>query len=367
LQYSLLLREQESFRNNYNSMLEQREDTEIRIASETGGTKIIDPPFLPVEPEDPETTVYIIVTIIVVFGIASMVVYVRNLFDSTIKNAEQVQKALNLMVLGTIPRIRKKDIRKFKGRDGEVAPNMNGKIYPFVTLLPMIDPAVEAYRSLRTAIVFHPKGKTLKNFVISGIDHGSGKTLTALNLAIVFAMGGKKTLLIDGDLRLPDLHKLFDVKRTPGLSDFMEARAETDKVIKNTSHENLWVVPAGSEVLSPSDLISSSKMDEFLRIVKREFDLVIVDTPPITVGIDAKILATKTDGAIIIARSDKCTINDIRENAMEIEEVRGKILGVVLNVVNMNSLYGKYSYGRKLRSYYKYYHAQRLLGSGEDA
>lgn len=217
---------------------------------------------------------------------------------------------------------------------------------------------MEAYRSLRTGLVFSAVDKPLECFVVSSADHADGKTLTSCNLSLAFAMGGQKTLIVDCDLRVPDQHRLFDAERTPGLSDFLVGQCEWEEVFRPSMHPNLTVVPAGSRTPSPSDLLASEAMTRFIERAKQEYDIVLLDAPPIHVAIDAKILVSKADGLVLIALMEKNTQSDLRSSIDQVRQVDGRLFGVVFNGIKVNKLASKYYYGRFFNEYYgakKYY------------
>ncbi|GBE30786.1 MAG TPA: polysaccharide biosynthesis tyrosine autokinase [Bacteroidetes bacterium] len=368
LEYSRMQRSRMVLESTYNLMMTKREETRVQAASETGGVKIIDPPYIPVEPEDPEVMLRLIMTGLIALMIASFGAYMADLFDNTIKSTDEIQKELNVSVLGMIPFINPKKVDFTHGNGYKPVISSSGKPYPIIAYMQPQDPSVESYRSLRTGLVFSAVDKQLECFTVSSADHADGKTLTSCNLSIAFAMGGKKTLLVDCDLRVPDQHRLFDVERTPGLSDLLVGQCEWDEVFRKSMHENLTVVPAGSRTPSPSDLLASESMNRFLARAKQEYDTIILDAPPIHVAIDAKILTSKSDGLVLVALMEKNTMADLRSCIAQVDQVDGRLFGVVFNGIKINKLSSKYYYGRFFNEYYgaKKYYTEKIRTEAQE-
>jgi capsular exopolysaccharide synthesis family protein len=369
LEYSRMQRSRMVLQQTYDLMMTKREETRVQAASETGGVKVIDPPYIPTDPEDPQRMLRLIMTVMIAMMVASFGAYMADLFDNTIKSTDEIQKELNVSVLGMIPFINPKKVDFTHGNGHKPVISSSGKPYPIIAYMQPQDPSVESYRSLRTGLVFSAVDKPLECFTVSSADHADGKTLTSCNLSLAFAMGGKKTLLVDCDLRVPDQHRLYDVERTPGLSDLLVGQCEWDEVFRKTMHENLTVVPAGSRTPSPSDLLASESMNRFLVRAKQEYDTVILDAPPIHVAIDAKILTSKSDGLVLVALMEKNTMNDLRSCIAQVDQVDGRLFGVVFNGIKVNKLSSKYYYGRFFNEYYgaKKYYTEKIRSEKENA
>lgn len=370
LEYSRMLRSRQVLQNTYDLMMTKREEARVQAASETGGVKVIDPPYIPEQPENPQTILRLIMSVLIALMVASMGAYIADMFDNTIKSTEEVQKHLNVSILGMIPFINPKKVDMSHGNGKKpVVVSASGRPYPIIAYMQPQDPSVEAYRSLRTGLVFSAVDKPLECFVVSSPDHSDGKTLTVCNLALAFAMGGKRALLVDCDLRVPDQHRLFDVERTPGMSDYLVGQCEWEEIFRSTMHENLTMVPAGSRTPSPSDLLSSESMNRFLRRAREEFDVLLLDAPPIHVAIDAKILVSKTDGLVLVALMEKNTMQDLRSSIEQVRQVDGRMFGAVFNGIKVNKLSSRYYYGRFFNEYYgaKKYYRERARAESETA
>jgi capsular exopolysaccharide synthesis family protein len=190
-----------------------------------------------------------------------------------------------------------------------------------------------------------------------------GKTTTTVNTAISLAHLGASVLIIDADLRRPSTHRVFKVSHTPGLSTFLSRDVELDGLVQELSIPNLSLLPCGPLPPNPSELISSVKMKELLRIASGRYDHVLIDSPPLINVSDALILSTLVDGVILVVQGGRTTRGIVRRARMELTNVGAKIFGVVLNNVDWkrDGYYDAYYYSR----YYSAdYHSDR---EGEQA
>ena len=215
----------------------------------------------------------------------------------------------------------------------------------------------EAYRSLRTALLLS-SARELKVIAVTSAVAGEGKTATASNLAVVLAQLGRPVLIVDCDLRKPRLHQVFRVSNRAGLVNQLTATAETDAVIQPTEVPNLWVVPSGPTPPNPSELLASSRMRDWLRTVREQFDYVIVDTPPTLAVTDGTLVGALADGVVLTMRSHKVTREEARACRDRLRQADIKILGAVLN--RYRSLQAGVAKGYK---YYEAYGAEEAEAS----
>ncbi|MDR1801024.1 MAG: CpsD/CapB family tyrosine-protein kinase [Lachnospiraceae bacterium] len=206
----------------------------------------------------------------------------------------------------------------------------------------------EAYNSLRTKLLFVANGEECPVFTVTSAQPGEGKTTTALNLAISFAQAGKKTLLVDGDLRNASLHKYFRVERSPGLSELL-AGMDNEVRFPTVGVENLTVLTAGENPPNPAELLMSIRMDALLAMSKERFDCVFIDTPPVCVVTDAAVLASKVTGSLLVVRMGVTDRSSVRAAIDHINLVQGKVIGFILNDTD-----GKNDSYYKKGGYYKY-------------
>ena len=248
--------------------------------------------------------------------------------DTTIKSLSDVEKFLDLPVLGVIP----KDVKLLHKLSGSSAD-------------------AEAYRILRTNIEFARKQEDLNSIVFVSAGPGEGKSTTLCNLAYVCATAGYSTLMIDADMRRPRLHSYFDMENYVGLSNYLTTNLSLEEVVVQTATENLFLMSAGQTPLDASGLLNSHRMTELLAHVKERFDLVFVDSPPVLGVSDAPVLASEVDMTIIVMQPRRLPRQMVIREKQILTSVDANVLGVVLNNVDINTDH-QYQY---YTSYYTYY------------
>lgn len=205
-------------------------------------------------------------------------------------------------------------------------------------------PIAEIFRTLRTNIQFMNSQKSLRTILITSTMPGEGKTWVSSNLAITFAQAGKRVLLIDADLRKGRLHKVFQLEAIPGLSNYLSGMDENDGKLKNdilkyvrrTEVNNLFVITAGNFPPNPSELLASETTTNMIENLKKTFDIIILDGTPCLLVTDSVILSRMVDSTIIVASHKTTKKDDLAKVKKSIENVGGKIAGVVLNKVPVN-------------------------------
>lgn len=248
--------------------------------------------------------------------------------DTTVKNLDDVERYLGVPVLAVVP----KDVGVLHRSSG-------------------FNPDAEAYRILRTNIEFnrrHPEANCIS--VVSG-GAGEGKSTTMVNLAYVCAQGGYNVLLIDADLRRPSLHTHFDVSHATGLTNYLTTDIRLEDVVLRTQVENLFFLPSGLLPADSAGLLNSQRMVDLITEVKSRFDLVLIDSPPILGVSDASVLANLADMTMIVVQHRKLPRHMLMRVKQSVDNVGGKVVGVVLNNVDLHSD-AQYQY---YTSYYTYY------------
>lgn len=205
----------------------------------------------------------------------------------------------------------------------------------------------EAYRSVRTNIEFSSFDKSVKTILVTSAMQGEGKTVVAANIAVTMALSGKKTLIIDADLRNPTQHKIFNIGNNLGLTNLLvNENLHLEEVAIAAPTNNLFIVPSGPLPPNPAELVNSNKMRSFIASLTNYFDTIIVDAPPVTVVTDAAIMASYLDGVVLIAASGQVLKEQASAACDQLRRVKANILGVVLNKVPANgSYFYNYYYG----------------------
>ncbi len=198
-----------------------------------------------------------------------------------------------------------------------------------VTLTDPRSPASEAYRALRTNLSFYSLEQPVRTLVVTSPAAGEGKSTTVANLAVTMAQSGRRTILVDCDLRRPTLHEVFGLAMTPGLTN-MTLDEVSETPLQQTAVENLWLLSSGTKPPNPADLLGAKRMDQIIAELAGRADIVLFDAPPVMAAADAAILGAKVDGILLVIQAGK-TRRDHSERARELlEKARVRIVGVAL-------------------------------------
>jgi len=360
IDYARLERARMSAEKLYLLIEEKYQEAMIAEQSQFGYVQIIDYATPGVRPVSPKVHLNLILSIIIGLGLGVGIVFVKEYFDRSVKTPEQLEKR-GFTVLSAIPvieveaKLDGKQLKKDEGRN--IAAHL-------ITHLSPKSPVAEAYRVMRTGIQFAKLDKKIKSIVVASGAPKEGKSTTASNLAITMATAGLKTVLVDTDLRRPVLHRVFNVPREPGLTDYLFDRADVQEIFKQTEVENLYLVPCGVVPPNPAELLGSEKMKEFVEYLKLNYDFVVFDTPPLVAVTDALILASQVDSVLLVASAGKTEI-DVLEKAREmVQRVGGNVIGVLLNNFDASATYGTYYRYYRYYRYYDYYGADRDKSRG---
>ena len=279
------------------------------------------------------------------FGLAIML----EMMDTSIRSAEDVMEYVNLEVIGTIPMMRfgkPKGRKRGRRRGTYVSLDDESQIDAcIVTQHDPKSPVSEAYRSLRTNFqlaTIHEKAKTI---MVTSAVPGEGKTTTAVNLAVTMADSGMKVLLIDTDLRRPNVHRVLKMERGPGLADVLREQIDVNSVIRSTRIENLSVVSSGRVPPNPSELIGSERMQGLMKYFSDQFDIVICDAPSTLVVTDPVLMSTHIQSVLIVVSVNNARRDTVIRAKTHLNAAQAKIVGVVLNGLEASR-----------RHYYYYYY-----------
>lgn len=262
--------------------------------------------------------------------------------DRTVRTSSDVETLLGIPVLGIIPRLR----RLAPGEEDSTAPQG----LPLVVALDPLDPAAEAYRNLRMNLMFmSTEEEPIRSVLFSSSGPGEGKSTTAVNFAVMLAQQGQRVLLVDSDLRRPSLHRALDLLREPGLTNLLVGDASVREAIRPNVLPNLDVLPSGPFPPNPSELLNSKAMVRLLEELQGRYSQVIVDSPPVLAVTDAAVLATHTDGAVLVLRSGETEQRAAERSVDQLRRLGVRLFGAVLNEVSTTTTEESY--------YLQYYYA----------
>ncbi len=337
IQYNALKRELESDKSLYESLLRRIKETEVSKQLETTNIRIIDLAQVPGGPFSPNRKQDVSRGIMLGFFLGVVLAFILEYLDSTVKTAEDIETYVRLPFLGYVPSARR-EAETVKDVDLLSHKMPNSRI-------------AEAYRSIRSSIIFSsPEDKPLKTVLITSASPQEGKSTVAINLGTIFAHANEKILLLEADMRRCRIGSSLGVDNKDGLSSFLAGAATLDVVIKHTPVPNLFLMPAGPRPPNPAELLSSAKSRQLLGELKTRFDRIIIDAPPVLTVTDAAILANMADGVVYVIRAGFRNIEAILSCRQRLNEAKARIIGVILNNVNIKKEDSYY--------YYHYYYAQ---------
>ena len=359
----------------YSMFKKKYEEARILEAEKAQDVTVIEPASIPGSPIKPNLYFNLFLAVFGGLLIGLVLAFVTENLDITISRIEEIEEALKVQVLGIIPNTsmeKNKGIFKswFKRKK---SPSEKEEVHErLVVLFSPTSVAAEAYRTLRTHMDLPGliKSENHNSFVITSSGPEEGKTQTLCNLAIAIAQSGKKILIVDSDFRKPTIHKLFGLKRSPGLSnvligsipwknalntstEMLLGGLDYDKVVSSQGIENLHIMTCGERVYNPSETLSFPRMREFIQEAKREYDIVIFDSPPTLPVTDSSILGSLVDGVLLVYQAGRTSRNALFRTKLQLENAGAKILGIVINNLKAEFIEDVTPYQRY--RYYGYY------------
>jgi succinoglycan biosynthesis transport protein ExoP len=291
---------------------------------------VIEPAVAPTSPVSPRPLLYTLLAATVGLLLGAAIAFVMEYLDDSVKDSDTVQEVTGLSTLGTISRM--------KGDGGR------SEIYRIVTLLYPRSSVAEAYRTLRTNIEFASVDAPIRTLLVTSSISGEGKTVTAANLALVFAQAGRRVLLVDADLRKPGVHLLFDLPNVHGLTTLLRSvDTSLDAFVHGTEQENLRILTTGPLPPNPAELLGSQRMRAILDRLKASGDLVIFDSPPLQAVTDSAVLSSYLDATLFVIDAGRSHRDTVRQGREALARAGAPVLGVVLNrTQGVNSNYGGY-------------------------
>ncbi len=212
----------------------------------------------------------------------------------------------------------------------------------------------EAYKTIRTNLIYALAGAEKKIVAISSPTPGDGKSTTAANLAITIAQTGSSVVLVDADLRRPTIHKMFKIPNTDGLSNILSKQSNISDSIRKEIKPNLAIITAGPLPPNPSELLSTLTFQDTIKLLSEEYDYVLLDTPPVNILSDCQVMVRSTCGVILVARYKETQYKELELATENIRNVGGNILGVVINDIDYKDR--QYYYNGRYSKYYKSYY-----------
>ncbi len=338
LKYIRFTRERKTNEDLYGLLLKRFKEAQISEAVAPENVSILDPAEPPDRPVSGDKKKKLLLGMLLGLFLGVGFVFILEEVDKTVKTREDIVRHLQLPIIGVIPKVK---FDSYELQDSEKAKSISSQI---VTHDYSPTPVGEAYRALRTNLLFSKSIGTIRSLVIGSAAPGEGKSFTAANLAITLAQQKSKTLLIDADLRRGVLHNSFNCPKKPGLTNYLTGVVSLENVLNDTYIPNLSLITCGSLIPNPSELLGSLKMKKFIEGITQRFDFVIFDTPPLNAATDAVILATFADGVALLVRAGESNREEVKRKLELFRNVQAKIVGVILNCAGVEIAHDGYSY-----------------------
>jgi capsular exopolysaccharide synthesis family protein len=343
-----LIREIDTNRGLLDSYIQRQKEQELMISSRRpDNIKISTEASVPMSPIGPQRNRNIIVAFLISLAAGIGLAFLLDYLDDSVKSSDDIGRHLRLPTLALIPYQNVFEKRKLLS-----AKNGNGATSTaLVSLEDNRSAMAEAYRHLRTSLLFSSAGNPPKTILVTSSQPSEGKTTTAINTAITLAQSGAEVVIIDCDLRRPRLHTHFDLENANGLTNYLSGERNPDNLLKSyPGLPNLKIITSGPIPPNPAELLSSNEMKNLLQFLKGNFKHIVIDSPPAISFTDAAILSTLVDGVVLVALAGKSSIHLMRRFKQRLGTIGARIYGVVLNGVKSNSVeYGYYG------NTYKYY------------
>jgi tyrosine-protein kinase Etk/Wzc len=356
LKYVRLAREVEVNKKLYLMFKEKLEEARINEAQKVESVSIVDPAVMPTSPITERGRMNVLIGAMMGLMLGIALAFIFESLDTSIGTIEEIEKVLQLPVLGVIPSARKK-LDKVRVRSLKKLLSISSKeaqkayIRMIVLLIPR-SPIAEAYRNIRTHLKLSPSKKTIL-FTSAGPEEG--KTTIMVNLGLAVAQTGAKTLLVSADLRRPAVARTFNMAREPGLSELLLGRASLEEVLKNVSDflttgpehgsklqgypgiENMWLLPSGKIPSNPSEILSAQSFENIIKELEKRFDFIFFDSPPVLPVTDASLIASKVDSVLLCYEVGKISRDALVRAKGQLESVGAYISGIVLNQIKLET------------------------------
>jgi polysaccharide biosynthesis transport protein len=354
IEYTLLKRDVETNRTLYEGLLQKLKEAGVSAGLKSNNYRIVDsarPPTGPIEPNIPRNLMFALV-----LGLASGVglAFLLEGLDNTVRTTEQAQLISGLPSLGMIP-LGSKSAREGPNPKRLVIASSKEAVELVTQARPQSQMA-ESYRALRTSLLLSNLGAPPKVIMVTSALPQEGKTTTSMNTAVVLAQKGVRVLLIDADLRRPSVHKNLGMGPHTGLSNVLTGSTTLEEAIVRTSIlPNLDVLAAGTPPPNPAELLASANMRDMLAQLRKQYDHIVIDTPPSLSVTDSVVLSPSADAVVLVIRSSQTTKTALRRSRDILAQVNAKVVGVLLNAVDLSSpdYYYYYEYQGKYARYYR--------------
>jgi capsular exopolysaccharide synthesis family protein len=350
-QYKILEREVATNKEIHQALLQRAREIDATVGADISNIQVVDHAILPVKPDKPKLRLNLLLALVVGLMLGVGAAFFLEYLDNTVKNLDEISDRFGIPILGVLPEV---DEKQQDGLDRVVTTNPRAGF-------------AEAIRTTRVSIQLSTAadGGT-RSLLVTSTNKGEGKSTIAANMAQAFAAAGDRVLLLDADLRRPRLHRIFSQNgdRAGGLSELLTGTKRLDDVLRKTDVPNLYFIPAGPLPPNPAELLASKRMRTFMEKCARAFDRIIVDGPPSVGFADVLVLSSMVNGVILVSTMGRTHRQALRLFKRSLANIRARLLGTIVNRLDVQKRYGGYYY--KYYKYYSYYYHPYAYGDGDD-
>jgi tyrosine-protein kinase Etk/Wzc len=330
----------------YFTLLNKAEELRVVKAGNIGNVRILDAALLPYEPASPKKVLVLPLSLLLGLAAGVGLAFAKDTMDQALKDPDEIESATGMPIYASIPHsVREQELAKERSAEG---------VFGALALDDPSDLAMESLRSLRTSLQFALVEAPNNVITVGGSSPSVGKTFVSVNLAHVLANAGKRVLLVDADLRRGKLHRFFGGRRTPGLSECVAGQFSLQDVARKSDQPGLEVVATGKLPPNPSELLGTHAFKSFLAEASRQYDLVLVDVPPVLAVTDGAIIAAQAGVNLLVLRAGRHPTREIVAALKAFANAGVQVSGAVVNDVHsaVGSRYGRYAY--KYHYHYEY-------------
>ncbi|MDH3740916.1 MAG: polysaccharide biosynthesis tyrosine autokinase, partial [Hyphomicrobiales bacterium] len=337
INYTILKRDVDSYRSQYESLIKKLNEVGIGSDLRTAGASVIDTALVPGGPYTPRLSINLIASIGLFAALAAALIYILELLNNTFASPDQVENELKLPVLGILPDTPSNEL--------------------FAALSDEKSSLSEAYRTLRTSLQFTGTESSIKTLLVTSSEPGEGKSTSAYKLAQDFAALDRKVLVIDADLRRPQMHRIFRTENGIGLSNLLTnvvVEGSVNEILQETDNPRITLLSAGTIPPNPSDLLVSERMGLALHYCAKKYDMVIVDTPPIMGLSDTPILARQADAVLLLVSSKQVPRKAAKVALKRLKAVGANVVGAAMTKFSISKVDYDYAYRYMGYNYLEY-------------
>lgn len=347
INYNILKQEIETNKGLLAGLMQRSKENDVTMAGTPNNIHVVDYAAIPKGPVGPRRLqgVFIAFVLALAFGIA-LSLFLEYL-DDTVKTTNDVERGLRLPALAVIPIAGKSAAQRMLPRSS------NGSGRELIINFDGPSLQAEAYRHLRTSVLLSTPGRAPKTLLVTSSVPAEGKTTTVVNTAAVLAQTGAKVLVIDADMRRPRLHTLFEMQNTRGLSSILSSEATETEILSMISQyqdSNLYLLSSGAIPPNPAELLGSAQFRRLLEIAGKTFSHIVIDSPPIASFTDGVLISSIVDGVLLVVHGGKTSRQVVKRTRQMLQEIGAKIIGVVLNKIDIRSQ--NYYYRHDYKDYY---------------